>query len=76
MRSLAALARIERLLGHFDVAHCRLEEAKRAGAAQPASSGSHYQAEVLIECGHLACAEQEWLGLSRNQSRLTNCLPK
>ncbi len=60
IRSLVALARIERLSGHFPAARRRLEAALSA-CTQAASTHTSHLAATLLELGHLACAEQDWL---------------
>ena len=59
IRSLVALARIERLLGHPAAARRRLEEAVSA-CTQPDITHSNHLAAVLLELGHVACAEHDW----------------
>ena len=60
IRSLVALARIERLLGHPAAARRRLEEAVSA-CTQPEIAHSNQLAAVALELGHVAGAEQDWL---------------
>ena len=59
IRSLVALARIERLLGHPAAARRRLEEAVSA-CTQPEIPHSNHLAAVALELGHVAGAEQDW----------------
>ena len=59
IRSLVALARIERLLGHPAAARRRLEEAVSA-CIQSEIPHSNHLATVALELGHVAGAEQDW----------------
>jgi predicted ATPase/DNA-binding SARP family transcriptional activator len=59
MGSLAALARIERLLGRHAAARRHLEEALSA-CTQPGITHTNFLPTTLVEMGHLACAEHDW----------------
>ncbi len=59
IRSLVALAHIERLAGDLAAARRRLEEAARA-CVQPGITHSNHLAAVSLEFGHVASAENDW----------------
>ncbi len=59
VRSLTALARVERLSGDLAAARALLEEA-RIACTQPDIPHANHLAAVLLELGHVACADEDW----------------